>query len=116
MCVLDLKKNFALLQRFPKLRKLSLEIEYTHINEDPKKMLLQILPHVPGLKSLNLLIAPLYEDTEDTCRLLSEVTKLSELEELSVELCIYWEMENSELFLSKLPTYCPKLRVVEISK
>lgn len=104
-------------QHFPDLKNLTLTIETwpDQPNDDPKDMLSKILPHVQGLKSLYLTLMPGEIYIYDLLTLLSDVAKLSELEELSLDLFNFF-IEYPELFLNKLPTCCPKLRVLKLSK
>lgn len=96
------------------MKKLSIYLDGDLIAE-PKAMLSKILPYVPGLKSLTLLIFP-SKSYSDSYTLLEDVTKQSKLEELSIALFNIEEFESSELFLNRLPTCCPKLRVLKIGE
>lgn len=93
-----------------------LDITYDPSNEDPSDMLAQILPFVPGLKSLSLYICSKYGNSVGSYTLFTEVTRLSELEELSIELYFYSRFKYPELFLKRLPSYLPKLRKLKLRK
>lgn len=101
---------FCWSQRFPNLKKLTLEI-HSQPDEPRRGMLSKILPYVPRLKSLGLVMI----GGDDSYRLLSDVTQLSELEELSLDL-LKFDFHFPEFFLNQLPTCCPKLRVLRLCK
>lgn len=92
-----------------------LEIRYDPSDEDPSDMMAQILPHVPGLKSLTLCIKSNYNNNVGSYTVLTEIIKLSELEEFSLVL-FYSKFKYPELFLKGIPTYLPKLRKLNLCK
>lgn len=100
------------MQCFPNLKKLSLTVGNDE-DEDPRNILSQILPHIPGLKTLKLKITCF--DAQDSYTLLSDITSLSDLEELTIELIDFY-IESPELFFNQLPTCCPKLRLLRLCK
>lgn len=116
-------KNFDLnvlpyffLQLFPSLTKLKLDIMYSFEYEDPRDILMQIMPYVPGLKYLDLIITSNLDFFEDPSTDLSDIALLSELEELKLSLLCSTTFLHLNSFLKQLPTCCPKLRVLKLGK
>lgn len=103
-----------MLQLFPHLKKLDLTI-WSQTGEDAETILSQILAYVPALKTLRLCIFPDLDEgfTDNLEKLFSEVIKLSELEEFSLELD---KFKSPDLFLNQLSKCCPKLRDFKFSK
>lgn len=78
-------------------------------------MLSQMLPYVPGLKSLDLTINYKFS-IATSYTLFSDILNLSELEELSIDFESYTDFESPELFLKELPKHCPRIRILKFGK
>lgn len=102
--------------QFPNLKKLTLTVKHER-DTDLRKILSQILPHVPALKHLELTIIsdPEQDATDASYELLSDVNKLTELENFSISVYNY-NLKSSESFFNQLSTSCTKLREVDFCK
>lgn len=98
------------------MEKLYLDIEFDREVKDLEEMLGQILPYVPGLKSLHLEFYSEKNTDGSYNKDFLEILRLSQLEELTIECYRFSSVESPELFLNQLPTCCPKLRVLVLGK
>lgn len=99
------------MQHFPNLNKLTLAIDSVWPNE-PRRILLKVLPYVRGIKFLNLMIH-VYEPHSESSKMLKNIFKLPELEELKIFLDDI-QMKSTKTFINKLVLSCTNLRGVEL--